>query len=80
MGVSLHQSEMFSFKGNLFIQSDNERTFENINFISLAGMSARKFVLCQLGTLWHFSGLEINLTITPEWKIISCLQHDINNL
>lgn len=66
MGVSLRQSEMRPFKGNLFIQSENGRPFENINFISLAGMTARKFVLCQLDALWHFSGLEINLTITPE--------------
>lgn len=77
--VSLCQSKMFSFKGNLFFQSDNGRTFQNINFIGLAGMTGRKFVLCQLGTLWHFSGLEINLTITPEWKTILRLQHDINN-
>ena len=65
MGVWLRHSKCFHFIRNVFIQSDNERMFQNINFIGIAGMTGRKFVLRQLGTRWHFSRLEINFTITP---------------
>lgn len=55
------RANSFHLNRNALFHSDNSGTFENTHFIGWVGMTGRKFVLCQLGTPWHFS---------TDWKLI----------